>query len=240
MNDSPESLGLSDWSKIEVILDKAIDSPASITQEEKHKIAEWIPSREEMESRVQKHLSRSLNDLFHHAATDRDSLTYLDCVMIHQGFHLFDKLTQAGRDIQRRHRENQQPELYAKWERARATVLSELELRAVLNVTDPEFYRQKQAGYLTPRLKEHERTRGRPAEWVHRIIDQGGDKTWGFRIYCSFLDDSPEWNYFHQQFHRIVDDLPLMELGNEEIRDSKHTELINFDGREDDIGRLRQ
>lgn len=104
MNESPENLGLTDWTNIEPLLNKAIDFPFSITQEEKHQIAEWIPCRKEMETRVQKHLNRSLDDLFHLAATHRDSLTYSEFLMIHQGFHLLNILAHTGREIRLMHR----------------------------------------------------------------------------------------------------------------------------------------
>lgn len=182
VHETPESLGLLDWTQIEALFDKAIDFPALITHEEKYKITEWIPSCDEMESRVQKHLNCLLDDLFHHAATDRDSLTYADCVMIHQDFHLVGKHTQLGRDLWRMHWSNKQPELYTKWERAWAAVLSDLELRAVLNVNDTCFYSQKQSDYFAPKSKkrELERPGQHPPEWIQRIINQGGDRTWGY------------------------------------------------------------
>lgn len=44
-----QNLGLSDWSNIKPLFDKAINNPAEVTPEEKHQIAQW-PSYEEMEA----------------------------------------------------------------------------------------------------------------------------------------------------------------------------------------------
>ncbi|KAL2824077.1 hypothetical protein BJY01DRAFT_256531 [Aspergillus pseudoustus] len=76
-----------DWSNpdTERLFDKAINSPTEITEEEKYKIAEWVPSRREMEARIQKYLQQSVDDLLNTAVTDKESLTYPQFPMIRQG-----------------------------------------------------------------------------------------------------------------------------------------------------------
>ncbi|KAI9372097.1 hypothetical protein BJX61DRAFT_543045 [Aspergillus egyptiacus] len=239
MATDPESLGLSEWPDIEPLFDKAINSPANVTQEEKHKIVEWIPSRDEMEARTRKYLNRSLDDLFHTAAMDRDSLTYAECLMINQGFHLLRQLDHVGCEIARMRRTRLYPDLQAKWERAKAAVLPELEFRATINATDPLFFGDKQDEYF-PRHRQLPKSEKRPAPWIQKIIDQGDDKSWGYVIYCSSLDDSHDWETFRINFQKAISDVPWRGPGSDLIRPTKVADLLNFDGPEGALNRLRE
>ncbi|KAJ0422708.1 hypothetical protein BJY00DRAFT_310724 [Aspergillus carlsbadensis] len=243
MATDPESLRILDWTdpETERLFDKALNSLTTITQEEKHKIAEWIPSRIEMEARAQKYLGQSVDELIHLAATDTDSLTYPQFLMVSQGFHLIGGLNDVGRWLARSKRAREQPELQGKWERAREAVLSEVEMRAVLNLKDPSLQRRLQAEYFGPRDRAAKEARSRPAPWVQKVIDQdGGGKSWGFVIYCQSLDDSPEWQQFRRRFDEILSEIPVPALGTEEIRHTKVADLTHFEGQEGDFDGVRK
>ncbi|KAL2802726.1 hypothetical protein BJX63DRAFT_437586 [Aspergillus granulosus] len=242
MATDPESLRILDWTNpdTERLFDKAINSPSEITEEEKHKIAEWIPSRSEMEVRTQKYLQQSLNNLFEAAATDKESLTYPQFLMIDQGFHLLGRLDTVGRNVEKLKRARVQPQLHAKWKQAREVVLSEIELRAVLNIEVPDFQLRLVTEYSNAKNQARREARSRPAPWIQRVIDQGGEKSWGYVIYCLLLDDSPEWKQFQRRFEEIVCEYPVAGLGAEEIRQTKVTDFIRFDGNQGDFGQVRE
>ncbi|KAL4883428.1 hypothetical protein BJY04DRAFT_216250 [Aspergillus karnatakaensis] len=208
MATDPESLGILDWShpNTERLFDKALNSPAEITQEEKHKIAEWIPSRAEMEVRTQKYLNQSY-------------------MMIAQGFHLLRELDHRA--------------LQAKWEQARAAVLSDTELRAVLSATDPSLRLRLDNEYFEPRQRARGEAQSRPAPWIQKIINQGGEKSWGYVVYCQSLDGSTEWERFHHRYDQIFGEAPVPALGTEEIRHTKVVDFVRFDGQENDFGGVK-
>ncbi|KAL3472609.1 hypothetical protein BJX99DRAFT_235246 [Aspergillus californicus] len=241
MATSPEALCILDWSDpdTERLFEKATNSPAEITQEEKHKIAEWIPSRPEMEARTQKHLNQSLDSLLEAAATDKESLTYPQYMMIAQGFHLLGVLDNMGRDLAKQRRSYEQRALQSKWKQARAAVLSDTELGAVLSTSDPLLRIRLEHEYYEPRDRAVRDAKGRPAPWIQRILDREGEKGWGYVIYGLSLDGSPEWERFRGRFDEIVSEVPFPALGTEEIRHTKVADFSRFDGQTDDFGGVR-
>ncbi|KAL3445145.1 hypothetical protein BJX65DRAFT_282371 [Aspergillus insuetus] len=194
-----------------------------------------------MEARTQKYLTQSVDELFRHAATDREFLTYPQFLMIAQGFHLIDGLTGVGRSIATSKRSREQPELQAKWDRALEAVLSDIEMRAVLNSRSGSLYYRLQHEYLEPRERARKEARSRPAPWIQKILDQeGGEKSWGYVIYCQALDDSPEWQQFRRQFAEIIGVVPVSGVGTEQIHHTKVANFVRFEGPERDFDRVRE
>ncbi|KAL3457176.1 hypothetical protein BJX64DRAFT_269380 [Aspergillus heterothallicus] len=241
MATDPKTLHMLDWTDAgtEHLFDKAINSPAEITEEEKHLIAEWPPSRSEMEARTQQYLDQSLDSLFEQAATDPESLLYPQISMLDQGFHLLGRNNTVGRQLQKRKRAREQPQLQAKWEQARAAVLSDIELEAILNVQRPGLYSRLVTEHLETRNQASAEARGRPAPWVQQIIDRGGDKGWGYVVYCHLLDKSEEWEQFQSRFQDYISEFP-MGLGTDEIWGTKVADFTRFEGSQDDFDAVRE
>lgn len=140
-----QKLGLSDWSNIEPLFDKAINTPANITREEKYQIAQW-PSHEEMEAQCQEQFSRSVHDLIQAAATDRDSLTYPEARLIRLGFHGIDLLAYTEREAVARRRERFEKPLWEKHQQELVSVLLPVELQAWHAVADAGWFYEKLKG----------------------------------------------------------------------------------------------
>jgi copper oxidase (laccase) domain-containing protein len=81
----------------------------------------------------------------------------------------------------------------------------------------------------------------RPAPWIQKILDQeGGEKSWGYVIYCQALDDSPEWQQFRRRFAEIIDVVPVSGVGTEQIHHTKVADFVRFEGPEGDFDRVRE
>ncbi|RDW67432.1 uncharacterized protein DSM5745_09298 [Aspergillus mulundensis] len=236
-------LGLSDWTTIEPLFDKAINSPSEITPEEKHQIAQWAP-REDMEERCQKYLGRSLQDLIQTAANDPDSLTYPEWRLLCDGFYIMKLLLSGERFSVMGSRMWKQEDLSDKWQRALKSVLTPLEFRAHQASQDTQLCLKKMAE-LRKQQEQHpdyEPTPWNPTKpprWIQRILDQGGDMSWGYVIFCYSLSGSEAWQKFHEEFHERVDWLPAARPGGDKLQSTKIVDLTNFDGPEGDIGLLR-
>lgn len=234
-----QKVGLSDWSNIEPLFDKAINTAADITREEKHQIAQW-PSHEEMEVQCQTQFRRSVHDLIQAAATDRDSLTHPEARLIRQGFHGIDLLAYTEREAVARRRERFEKPLWDKYQQALVSVLLPVELQAWNAVADSGWFNEKLKGATLQRQVHNPFVNGGPAPWIQRIIDQGDSKAWGYIIYCSGLDSSEAWQNFRTHFDERVSLVPFLGAGSDQIRSAKLTELLNFEGPEDALSILRQ
>ena len=74
-------------------------------------------------------------------------------------------------------------DLQVKREQARATVLSPEELRAIQNL-QAVYYAKETAHYdANEARRRQQRPEYLPKEWVQKVIDQGGDKSWGYIFY---------------------------------------------------------
>lgn len=230
-----QKLGLSDWSNIEPLFDKAINTPTEITPHEKHQIAQW-PPHEEMEAQCQKQFNRSISDLLQAAVIDRDSLTCSEATLIRQGFHDIDRLAYTERQAVARRRRRFEQLLWDKYQQALGSVLLPVEIKAWNAVTDDEWFNEKLRTSL-----QHTRNPfvdSGPAPWVQKIIDQGDSKPWGYIIYCFRLNT--RWQNFQSKFNDRVFLAPSVGVGSDQIRRTKLTEFLNFDGPEDDLVLLRQ
>lgn len=234
-----QKLGLSDWSNIEPLFDKAINTPADITREEKLQIAQW-PSHEEMKAQCQEQFRRSVDDLIQAAATDRDSLTHSEARLIRQGFHGIDLLAYTEREAVARRRERFEKPLWDKYQQALVSVLLPVELQGWNAVTDSGWFYEKLKGATMQRKVHNPFVESGPPPWIQRIIDQGGSKAWGYIIYCSGLDSSEAWLNFRNHFDERLSLVPSLGAGSDQIRKTKVTEFLNFEGQEDDISVLRQ
>ncbi|BCS19560.1 uncharacterized protein APUU_12388S [Aspergillus puulaauensis] len=227
-----QNLGLSDWSNIEPLFDKAINNPAEVTPEEKHKIAQW-PSHEEMDAQCQKQFNRSIDDLLQAAATDRDPLNHPEARLIRQGFHGIDLLAYTEREAVARRRERFEKPLWDTYQKALASVLLPVELQAWNAVADSRWFNEKGAS-LQKQIHNPFVDSG-PAPWVQRIIDQGDSKACGYAIYCSGLDRSEAWQNFQSYFDQRVSLVPSLGAGSDQIRSTKLTQFLNYEEPEDDL-----
>ncbi|KAL4962960.1 uncharacterized protein BDV14DRAFT_97187 [Aspergillus stella-maris] len=230
-------IGLADWSDIEPLFDKAINSPADITPEEKHRIAQW-PPRETMEARCQEHLNCSVDDLMQRAAADKETLSYAEARMIWEGFNML-KLTEASeRAMSNAQRIWTQKDLWEKHQQALPNVLSVSEIQAHKGVNAPRWITTSSDKPGWP--KRTSLANRPPEEWIQKIIDQGDDRSWGYAIYCSGMDEGEEWREFRHNFEDWVRSQPVSARGSEHMRTAKVIDMINFDGPEGDLGLLRQ
>lgn len=226
------------WETLEPLFDKAIINPNEVTQNEKHQILEW-PSRETMEENISKYLHRTVDELFQTACNNPDALTYPDCRLIDDDFYIMRLWDASGRQESKWRREDASPSLKAKWEQARAAVLSTEEARALENVNRVIYFKTK--AYKQPIIEADERGRELPPPWVQRIIDQRGEKSWGYIIYRSSDEDEPgDWAGFRRKFRQVVDEAPIFTIGGDEIRDSKVADFVDFEGSENEVNRLRE
>ncbi|RJE22167.1 hypothetical protein PHISCL_05487 [Aspergillus sclerotialis] len=226
------------WETLEPLFDKAITNPNEVTQNEKHQILEW-PSRETMEENVSKYLHRTVDGLFQTACNDPDALTYPDCRLIDDDFCIMRLWDASGRQESKWHREEASPSLKAKWEQARAAVLSTEEARTLENVNRVIYFKTK--AYKQPITEADERARKLPTPWVQRIIHQRGERSWGYIIYCFSDEDKPGgWAGFAVSFARLLMRRPFSPSGGgNEIRDSKVADFVDFEGSENEVNRLR-
>lgn len=234
-----QKLGLSDWSNIEPLFDKAINTPTEITPHEKHQIAQW-PPHEEMEAQCQKQFNRSISDLLQAAVIDCDSLTCSEATLICQGFHDIDWLAYTECQAVARRRWRFEKLLWDKYQQALVSILLPVEMKAWNAVTDDEWFNKKLRTSL-----QHTRNLfvdSGPAPWIQKIIDQGDSKPWGYIIYCFGLNRnrSELWQDFQSKFNERVFLASSVGVGSGQIRRTKLTEFLNFDGPEDDLVLLRQ
>jgi hypothetical protein len=237
------SVDVEAWaSSMESLYDKAIQSPSEITQGEKHAIMEW-PSLEQMEETTQKYVGKSLQDLIHTAANDPLALTYAECRLINDDFHIhgYPESYEYRRD--RMNRMIERRDLWNKWQQAKAVVLSPDELKAVENVKD--VFLEKQRAHRKPIHEAAERRWTHPPDWVQSILDREG-KGWGYVIYRPSLIHEEEgtkdawracWDYF---FNEQLSFHPVMVIGGEEIKDSKIIDFVDYEPEMGEVDQLRK
>ncbi|RHZ43050.1 uncharacterized protein CDV56_100339 [Aspergillus thermomutatus] len=231
------------WASMESLYDKAIHSPSEITQKEKHAIMEW-PSLEQMEETSQKYVGESLQDLIHTAANDPLALTYPECCLIKDEFHIFGALDAVKYSNDRRKRMIERQDLWNKWQQARAAVLSPDELKALKNIRQPDVYLAKLEAHAEPLCEAAERSRTHPPDWVQRILNREG-KAWGYVIYRPSIIQEEEgtkeaWKACWDYFDKLSSDHPFMVIGGEEIQDSKIIDFVDYEPEMGGVDQLRK
>ncbi|KAE8361307.1 hypothetical protein BDV27DRAFT_167004 [Aspergillus caelatus] len=106
---------LEEYVRLETLWDKAIQSPADISLEEKHQMLEWPPLAV-MQANSQKYLGQSVEDLFRKAVTDPHSLTCPECLLIKDDFNILDLMDQTKYERNRWQWMLGRPDLQAKRE----------------------------------------------------------------------------------------------------------------------------
>ncbi|KAF7122560.1 hypothetical protein CNMCM5793_000585 [Aspergillus hiratsukae] len=220
---------LEEWAAGENLWDKAIQSPAEITREEKHKILGW-PTWEEMQENAQKYLGESVEELFKKAITNPGALTFAECRLV---------------------RRESRPDLEEKWKAACAAVLSQEEQQAMRNM-GPEKCLTVQEAHLAANREARHRARTVPPEWVKKILERD-DKAWGYVIYHPRI--LPEnlnqharevWEYFQEVFNEgllyQLHHQPMRVPGSDQIKDSKIVDFVPFErnGDDDEVNQLRR
>ena len=230
---------LEEFAQLEPLWDKAIQFPEEISLEEKHQIMDW-PPLEEMQSNTHKYLGLSVEGLFHKAAITPDSLTYPECRMLRDCFHILRR--DGLYPVQDRwwffH---QRPALDAKKKQAEAAILTSDELQALRNLDN--VFLEKEMKELDERQAKRKAERQRrppftPQEWVERIID---NKRWGYVLYRHQVMNG--WEDFKALFDRVLAMRFDSIAGYNEIHDSKVTEFLEFEPKgdsEEDLEFLRQ
>ncbi|KAE8132905.1 hypothetical protein BDV38DRAFT_274710 [Aspergillus pseudotamarii] len=206
---------LEEFAQLETLWDKAIQSPADISLEEKHQMLEWPPP--------------CVEDLFYKAVTDPHSLTYAECRLIKDDFHVIGIMDQLKYANDRRKWIRARPDLQAKREQARTAVLSTIESQAYQNLDDV-FYSIQMAHYdVVEERRRHERPSHLPKEWIQNIIDQGEDKSWGYIWY--HYREQELWAEFQHQFEDILTTQMFTVVGWDEIEDFKVAEFVEFEAK---------
>ncbi|KAJ5345368.1 hypothetical protein N7452_003372 [Penicillium brevicompactum] len=214
-HDKDRPLNLEEFAQLEPLWDKAIQSPAEISIDEKHQLMEW-PPRAEMEAKALKYLGLSVDDLFQKAATAPLTLTYPECCLIEHHFRIIAVLNREAED----------------------SILTPTELQAIRNVEGVARQIQKTAhAEIREMFKDRERPYGTPPQWIQNIIDQGDDKTWGYVFYHH--KEIAGWSAFVDDFNGMLAMRTYLE-GEQEVLEAKQGHFIPFDTDENDISYLRQ
>lgn len=95
-HDKDRPLNLEEFAQLEPLWDRAIQSPAEISIDEKHQLMEW-PPRAEMEAKALKYLGLLVDDLFQKAATALLTLIYPECCFIEHHFRIIAVLNRGSR-----------------------------------------------------------------------------------------------------------------------------------------------
>ena len=223
---------LEEFAQLEPLWDKAIQSPAEISTEEKHQMMEW-PPRAEMDATTQKAVGISLDELFQKAATTPELLTYPECRLMRDNFRMLGFWDRGDRWKLPYSR----PELVAKKEQAEEAALVSPEREAIRNY-NAVFLEKHQAAHHERRAKDKpEMPYGTPPEWVQRLIDQENDKYWGFIFYHH--KDIAGWNEYLEVFNQLLKMGPFID-GADKTKDFKLAQFVPFETAETDISHLRQ
>jgi hypothetical protein len=230
---------LDEFVLLEPLWDKAIQLPGDISLEEKHQMMDW-PPLDEMQFNAHKYLGLSLEDLWHKAASTPNSLTWPECRLIRDCFHILRLREQhviSDRTLLLFHR---RPDLKAKKRQAEAAVLTPKELRALRNL-DKVYYEKLKKEYDEHQAELEAERRRRPEhmpkEWVQKIID---NKRWGFILYHH--QGMVGWEDFKALFDGVLA-MSLFVIGSEEIQDLKEAEIVEFepkDNIQEELDFLRQ
>jgi hypothetical protein len=222
---------LEEFAQLEPLWDKAIQSPAEISLEDKHRMMEW-PPRAEMEATTQKALGISVDELIQKAATTPESLTYPECVLMNDNFRMLGYWDRGDRwkfPLKRR-------DLVTKKKQAGEAVLPSPEREAIRNL-NKVFLKKELTELRLRQAKQEPRAYDMPLEWIQRILGKGDDKSWGFAFYHH--KDIAGWKEFLEIFNSMLDIRFYIE-GAEEIKKFKVAQFIPFETAENDIGYLQQ
>ena len=226
---------LEEFAQLEPLWDKATQFPSAVSLEEKHRMMEW-PPLDEMQANARRFLGISLEDLLIKAATNAESLTYAECRLVHDQFRI-KKRMEMGDAWDRYQWSRKHPNLFVKRIQAQEAVLTVNELKAVQAVD--EIFNRKQNEELETREIERQKKppQDMPQEWVQKIIDREGDKSWG----CVFYHQKAitGWKEFMELFSGVLE-MPHFCPGYEEIQDHKFAQFIPFETEESDLTLLQQ
>ncbi|KXG46824.1 uncharacterized protein PGRI_035700 [Penicillium griseofulvum] len=213
---------------LEPLWDKAIQSPSSVTLDEKHRILGW-PTRAIMQANAQKHLNLSVDDLFHKAATNPHSLTYPECLLMDNDFHILSLSDQFMFNKDRLRLSVERPDLTEKMNQARAIVFSPIEAKAFANLRDDNIFFAKSTAYHKA-LEENRKPLTMPREWVKNVLDQEGEmKTFGFVFYHPKYQEKGLWEKFREKFDEILKDPMFSADGSDLIEEFKAAEFVEFE-----------
>ncbi|OGE52804.1 hypothetical protein PENARI_c009G00623 [Penicillium arizonense] len=213
---------------LEPLWDKAIQSPSSVTLDEKHQILEW-PTMAIMQANAQKHLNLSVDVLFHKAATNPDSLTYPECLLMDNDFRIMNLLDQAKYSNDRLRWETERPDLSEKKNQARAIVLSPVEAKAFANLRDDNIFFPKQMAYYAA-LQAKRKPLTMPRGWIRNVLDQEGEvKTFGFLFYHPKDQENSLWEKFREKFDEFLKEPMFSADGFDLIEEFKVAEFVEFE-----------
>lgn len=220
---------IEEFAQLEPLWDKAIESSAQISLEEKHKLLEWPPLAV-MQASAQKYLGKSVENIIHKAATEPRSLTYSECRLIKDNFRILKTLDRLKYHSDRKKWVRARPDLQAKMEQAHAAVLLPEESKALQNLQDV-FYNIQTAHYdMNEAKRRQQKPAHLPPEWVQNIIDQGDNKSWGYMFY--YHKGQEGWQEFRKQFDNILAMQMFTIVGEDQIIDSKVAEFVEFEAKE--------
>jgi hypothetical protein len=231
---------LEEFLLLEPLWDKAIQSSSSVTLDEKHRILGW-PTMAIMQANAQKHLNLSVDDLFHKAATNPDSLTYPECLLMDNDFRIMKLLDQVKFTNDRMWLSVEQPDLMEKMNQARAIIFSPVEAKAFANLRDPNILLAKQTAYYKA-LEANRKPLTMPREWVKNVLDQEGEmKTFGFVFYHPKCQEKGLWEKFREKFDEILKDPMFSVDGSDLIEEFKVADFVEFESPSpDDLDILRE
>lgn len=216
---------LEEWALLEPLWDKAIQSPLSVMLDEKHQILEW-PAMTIMQANAQEYLNLSVDDLFHKAATNPDSLTYPECRLMDNDFRIMKLLDQVKYSNDRMRWGVERPDLIEKRNQARAIVLSPVEVQAFDNLRDEKLLFAKQRAHFAA-LQAKRKPLAMPRGWIQNVLDQEGEmKTFGFVIYHPKVQDKNIWEKFREKFDEILDEPMFSADRFDLIEDFKVAEFV--------------
>lgn len=219
---------LKELALLEPLWDKALQSPLSVTLDEKHQILEW-PTMEIMQINAQRHLNLSVDDLFYKAATYPDSLTYPECLLLDNDFRIMKLLDQVKYSNDRRRWEAERPDLIEKKNKARAIVLTPLETKALANLRDNDILFLKQVAYYDT-LQAKRKPLTMPREWIKNVLNQEGEiKTFGFVFYYPKDQEKSLREKFREKFDEILKEPMFSADGFDLIEEFKVAEFVEFE-----------
>jgi hypothetical protein len=240
---------LEEWAAGESLWDKAIQSPAEITQEEKHRILGW-PTWEQMQENAQRYLGESVEELFQKAIANPEALTFAECRLVRDDFHVLKVLESVDRGSRKLGRARR-PDLREKWKAACAAVLSREEQQAMRNM-GPEKYHTVQEAHFAPIREARQRARTVPPEWVKKILERE-DKAWGYVIYHPRILPGNQharevWENFQEVFNEglvyqlLHQPMRMRVTGSDQIADSRIVDFVPFErnGDDDELNQLRR
>lgn len=155
---------------------KAIRAPDELTDEEKRQITRW-PTAEVIEENVRRATNGGTREeLARKAAHDPDSLTYPECRLLWDNFHIMT-MWEADTTFEREWALPEEEE--SRRQTARQGLMTPDEYKAMENAI--MVYYLKHAEYFDPIRAARAEARTKPPPWVQKLIDN--PQTWGYVLY---------------------------------------------------------